>query len=153
MNLFFRIKERFHDLLSLNDSPHHIALSFAIGIFISITPFLGFHTLMAILVIWLFRLNKVGVLVGTFTNNPWTFTPVYGFGLWLGVRLYGIEGGMPHINWSGIKLDAFVTYLKPYLMPFIIGNLLLGLIAAMVSYFIVSYAVQRFRARGRQVDT
>ncbi len=143
----FRIKERLYDLLSLNDSSRHIALSFAIGVFISISPFLGFHTIAALLIAWIFRLNKAAIMVGTYTNNPWTFAPVYGFGLWIGLKIYGLNNAMPDISWGSMKIMDIFNYLKPYFMPFIIGSLLLGLGVAVISYFAAEYAVQRYRKR------
>ncbi|MFZ3090520.1 MAG: DUF2062 domain-containing protein [Nitrospirota bacterium] len=148
----FNPKEKLYELLSLNDSSRHIALSFAIGVFISVSPFLGFHTIAALLIAWIFRLNKVAIMVGTYTNNPWTFAPVYGFGLWIGLKLYGIKETMPDISWGNTKIMDIFNYLKPYFMPFIIGSLLLGFVAAAISYFAVDYAVQRFRKR-RGVET
>ncbi len=143
----FNPKEKLYELLSLNDSSRHIALSFAIGVFISVSPFLGFHTIAALLIAWIFRLNKIAIMVGAYTNNPWTFAPVYGFGLWIGLKLYGIKETMPDISWGNTKIMDIFNYLKPYFMPFIIGSLLLGLVAAAISYFAVEYAVQRFRKR------
>ncbi|MEK6682596.1 MAG: DUF2062 domain-containing protein [Nitrospirota bacterium] len=148
----FNPKEKLYELLSLNDSSRHIALSFAIGVFISVSPFLGFHTIAALLIAWIFRLNKAAIMVGTYTNNPWTFAPVYGFGLWIGLKLYGIKETMPDISWGNTKIMDIFNYLKPYFMPFIIGSLLLGFVAAAISYFAVDYAVQRFRKR-RGVET
>ena len=143
----FRIKERLYDLLSLNDSSRHIALSFAIGVFISISPFLGFHTIAALLIAWIFRLNKAAIMVGTYTNNPWTFAPVYGFGLWIGLKIDGLNNAMPDRSWGSMKMMEIFNYLKPYFMPFIIGSLLLGLGVAVISYFAAEYAVQRYRKR------
>ena len=116
------------------------------------SPFLGFHTIAALLIAWIFRLNKAAIMVGTYTNNPWTFAPVYGFGLWIGLKLYGIKETMPDISWGNTKIMDIFNYLKPYFMPFIIGSLLLGFVAAAISYFAVDYAVQRFRKR-RGVET
>lgn len=163
MKLKFNPKEKLYELLSLNDSSRHIALSFAIGVFISISPFLGFHTIAALLIAWIFRVNKVAIMVGTYTNNPWTFAPVYGLGLWIGMRLYGIDGEVPSINWGEFELNIIdllfkpkvffglltqlLAYLKPYLVPFVIGSLLLGLVVAVISYFAAEFAVQRYRKR------
>ncbi len=148
----FNLKEKLYELLSLKDSSHHIALSFAIGVFISISPFLGFHTIAALLIAWIFRLNKVAIMIGTYTNNPWTFAPVYGFGLWLGLKLYGMNDSIPDISWSSMKIMDIFNYLKPYFMPFFVGSLLLGLAVAAISYFAMDYAVQQYRKRKAAKD-
>src|SRR6266576_6016648 len=64
-------------LLALDDPPERTALAFSIGVFIAFSPFLGLHTILATLIAFLFRFNKLAVYGGTFINNPFlTLVPI-----------------------------------------------------------------------------
>src|SRR5258705_9342126 len=67
----------FRRLLAIDDPPERTALAFSIGVFIAFSPFLGLHTILATLVAFLFRFNKLAVYGGTFINNPFlTLVPI-----------------------------------------------------------------------------
>src|ERR1041385_7304206 len=67
----------FRRLLALDDPPERTALAFSIGVFIAFSPLLGLHTLLATLIAFLFRFNKLAIYTGTFINNPFlTLVPI-----------------------------------------------------------------------------
>ncbi|MFI5303954.1 MAG: DUF2062 domain-containing protein [Nitrospiria bacterium] len=129
-----KIKDKFREVLHLNDSPRKIALAFAIGVFIAFSPILGFHTIMVLLVAWLFRLNPVALFAGAFVNNPWTFTPLYGFCLWFGVYLYGGTSAFPQVSWEHLSFLRFIENLKPFIGPFFLGTTIIGIVFSILSY-------------------
>src|SRR6185295_5462370 len=59
-------------VLHVEDTPHRIALAFAVGVFIAFFPIWGIHTAMALGVAFLFRLSRAATMVGAWVNNPWT---------------------------------------------------------------------------------
>ncbi|HEV7797074.1 MAG TPA: DUF2062 domain-containing protein, partial [Pyrinomonadaceae bacterium] len=70
-------RSHFRRLLALDDPPERTALAFSLGVFIAFSPFIGLHTIMATLVAFLFRFNKIAVYSGTFVNNPFlTLVPI-----------------------------------------------------------------------------
>ena len=58
-------------LLHVNDTPERTAAAFALGCFIGFSPFLGFHTLIAITLAFFLNLNRVAALLGVYSNLPW----------------------------------------------------------------------------------
>ncbi|MHB8481916.1 MAG: DUF2062 domain-containing protein [Nitrospiria bacterium] len=140
-----KLKIKIKELLSLKEAPRKTALAFSIGVFIAFSPILGFHTLMVILVAWLFRLNPVALILGAFVNNPWTFAPLYGGSLWFGVYLYGGVSSFPQVSWQHLTFLSFVENLKPYIAPFFLGTTLLGVFFGVISYFITYYFILQFR--------
>jgi uncharacterized protein (DUF2062 family) len=132
-------------LLYLEDTPHRVALAFAIGVAIAFNPLLGLHTLIALGVAFLFRLSRGAMLLGAYINNPWTIAPLYGAGTLFGCALLGVEpGGLSRIDWSAGSA-ALWRALEPYLWPFVVGNLLLGAILAVPSYLVVRRYLERWR--------
>ena len=79
-------------LLHTHDSPRRTALAYAVGVALGFSPFFGLHTVLALLVAFLFNLNRVAIVVGAYTNLPWFVAPYYTLTTvaaaeWLGVRL------------------------------------------------------------------
>lgn len=135
-------KKRLYTILSLDSHPGHIAAGFAVGVFISFTPFFGLHTPMAIAIAFLFRLNKVTCVTGAWVNTPITVVPILGLSYKLGRFLRGrpvnelpLGGGLEWHN------------LERYAKSLILGTSLLGFLAAIVAYFVCYWLVVRFRAR------
>ncbi len=146
------IKEKLRQILHLGDSPQRTAVAFALGVFIAFSPTYGLHTASVFLCAWAFRLNFLALMAGNIVNNPWTFLPIVagsmGVGLWLDP-----VGAPPNIDWIAFKslmwMDKFRMLwneFQPYLVPFILGHVVLGVVAAAAGYFIMCQAILKFRA-------
>ncbi|MBI5049855.1 MAG: DUF2062 domain-containing protein [Nitrospirae bacterium] len=138
-------RDKLKQILYINDTPHHIAISFAFGIFMGITPLFGLHAIGTIFLAWLFRLNKLVAIAGAAILNPWTVVPIYSFSLWLGAKLMGLKHILPDINWSHITITSFIEKLSPLILPLVVGTLLLGIVCSAASYFIIRNLVIRYR--------
>ena len=141
-------------LLHIEDTPHRTALAFGVGILIAFSPFLGIHMGIALIVAFLFRLNRVAILVGTYLNNPWTLAPMYLAGTSLGCLLLGVsKDGLEAIDWD-LQGTAFYeslwATLRPYVWPFLLGNTILGIVCGVVGYALLRRFLDR-RAAAAQV--
>jgi uncharacterized protein len=141
-------------LLHVEDSPSRVALAFALGVFIAFSPLLGIHTGLAIAIASAFRLNKTAILVGAWTNNPWTIAPMYSAGTLLGCFVLGVSPtSLGEIDWS-LSGRAFYASLgsglRPLVLPFVVGNLALGAAAGLVSFLALRWILAR---RGRRAST
>jgi uncharacterized protein (DUF2062 family) len=138
-------------LLHVEDSPSRVAAAFGLGVFIAFFPILGIHTGMALVLAVLLRLNKVAILLGAWTNNPWTIAPMYTAGTLLGGVVFGVSTeSLGAIDWSlegrGFY-ESLVSGLRPLVLPFVVGNLVLGAAAALLSFLAVrSLLARRKRA-------
>ena len=122
------LRERFVGLLHLDDPPWRVALALAVGVFISFTPFLGFQTLLALLVGAVARLNAAVVVTGTWLNLPWFMPFVYAGALKLGAWL--LRDLRSFADWS---------------LALLIGTTLLGAGAAAVTYVVALGVIRRRR--------
>ena len=122
-----------------------MAMAFAIGVFIGMSPLLGIHTILGLLVAWLFRLNRLITLVGVYITNPWTIVPIYSFGTWIGARIMGMHKIIPVIDWTQITLLGFLKEFRPLLLPFLIGNTMIGIVSAVLSYILIYKAAKKYR--------
>jgi uncharacterized protein len=146
------LRDKLRQVIGVKDSPRKIALSFGIGVFVGMSPLLGFHTLLGILVAWVFRLNKFVTIVGVYVTNPWTIVPIYTFSTWIGARLLGLDHILPEINWHSIGVTELIRDLEPILRPFIAGSVFLGAVCAVMGYVVIYYAVIKQRKSGKIDD-
>ncbi len=143
------LREKLKAMMTAHESPHDIALAFAVGIFIAFSPLIGLHTVMSVGAIWGFRMNPVAVFAGSLLTNPWTFVPIYGPCLWLGLMLWPVAEGLPPISWEGITLTMFFTQFKPYLMPFVVGCMVASVVASIASYVLMKWLIVTYRKQRR----
>jgi uncharacterized protein (TIGR03546 family) len=136
-----RWKERFNKILSLDSHPRHIATGFAVGVFISFTPFFGLHTPMAIAAAFIFRLNKLTCITGAWVNTPLTVFPALG----LSYKLGRILRGLPPLEMKITGLEW--QHLKLYAKSLLLGSSIIGFVLAMIGYFLCYWLIVKFRKR------
>jgi uncharacterized protein (DUF2062 family) len=134
-----------HAIIKLDDPPHKLALAFALGVFIAFSPTIGLHIVSCLVLAWVFRLSKLVILTASFVNNPWTIVPMYGFCIWLGMKITGSTAAVPHIPWNELTLSNTYLVIKPYIWAYIAGTLVAGTVAALMSYFLFYCLVLRYR--------
>ncbi len=165
-----KLKEGIRHILHLDETPHDLARSFAVGVFVAFSPFLGIHWIIILALAWIFRLNKVVALTGTFINNPWTIAFVYIVPTWLTVSAMRAMGfDIPPMNYSRISAQfinqmsrhdvweiafwkGFVREFKPYAYAFGIGTTVAGLVASIISYFAAYFGIRYYRKRKKRLD-
>jgi uncharacterized protein (DUF2062 family) len=138
-------------LLLIKETPRRTALAFSLGVFLGFSPFIGLHTLLGLLLAYLFRLNKVGVLVGVYTNVPWLAVPYYGFATWFGIQVTGFSqsASIPHVGFRQVfELEFWREFSRQLnlLIPAAVGSLILALLIAVVAYWFSFHALTRFAA-------
>jgi len=145
-----RVRRTVQMLLHLEDTPHRTAVAFGLGLWLAFFPILGIHTGLALLIAFLFRLNRAALLVGVYFSNPWTVAPLYIAGTMLGCAVLGVPTeGLEAIDWDlhGAQFyRALAASLRPYLWPFVMGNTVLGVLAGLIGYVILRFVLERKRA-------
>ena len=155
-------KDKFRSIFQVKDSPHHIALAFALGVFMGISPFLGLHYLSGFFFAWLFRLNKLVAMVGVTVSNPWTIVPISTFCAWVGAQILGIKQMLPEVDWGSISFTKMLAWLKslvtdfdnvmklindlwPLIKAFFVGSMVVCTVSAIISYFIIHNLASRYQ--------
>lgn len=140
------IKQKIRALLSLNSHPAHISAGFAVGVFISFTPPVpGLHTALALAVAFLFRLNKLTCITGTWVNSPITVVPSMYFSYKLGAWLLNYHGA--DIDFSNLEWAYMQQVLVQHSKPLLLGCAIIGFVAAVISYFACYGTVLYFRRK------
>jgi len=136
-----KLKLQFKKILSLDAHPGHIAAGFAVGVFVSFTPFFGLHTGLAIVLAFILRLNKVACLSGSWVNTPLTVVPVLAASYKLGEMMLGNKPAafsVTKLEWSA---------LKEYASAIILGSSVIGFFAALAGYALCYWLVVAFRKK------
>ena len=154
----FNVRAAFRRLLAIDDPPERTALAFSIGIFIAFSPFLGLHTIMATVIAFAFRFNKIAIYTGTFINNPiLTLVPIiilsYAVGaFFLGRPLSIPDEGIallrdPHLLSRDYYRRLFVQSWNHIVWPFAIGATVLSVVCSLLAYPITLWALRKHRLR------
>lgn len=141
----------------LSGSAHTIALGCAVGIFVSFTPLMGFHFLVAAVLAYMVGGNLLASALGTFFGNPITFpfiwASAYKFGHWI----LGNESGEFRVSelmatFSQGLVHTLNNAFEIYIKPMLIGGAPIGFIFAFFGYFIIRFLVERYQmARARRL--
>ena len=138
------LRQKFRDVLRLNDEPWKIAGGLAAGVFIAFTPYYGVHTLLALGAAFLFRLNVAATVAGAWLVIPPAIPFVMAFCLKVGWMLVGrpatpapLKGGSAAGLWAR---------LAPHLWPLVVGTTVVGVVGALLTYLVAHQAILRIRA-------
>ncbi|MEZ5900526.1 MAG: DUF2062 domain-containing protein [Hyphomicrobium sp.] len=148
-------------LMRLHATPHEIALGCAAGVFAAFTPFVGLQVLLAIAIAFLLRVNIPAAVLGTFAGNPLSWPAIWAASYVAGAWVLGLDPAISaeHVSQSAallaaaaadpnpVSLDAAATTIRPHVLPMLMGSLLVGLIAAALSYYPMRRAVGSFQRR------
>ena len=154
----------FRRLLAIDDPPERTALAFSIGVFIAFSPFLGLHTIVATLLAFLFRFNKIAIYTSTFVNNPFfTLVPIiiasYAVGAFiLGRPLRIPDEGLellknPRIFSGEYYRQLFMQSWSNIVWPFSVDGMVLSVVCSLLAYPLTLRALRAYRARKSQTST
>ncbi len=138
-------------LRRISASPHAIALGFAAGAFVAVTPFLGTHLILAALIAWMVGGSIVAALLGTFIGNPLTY-PLFWYSTYEAGNLMLGDEPEPHaIDLTGGIFNMSIDQLWPILKPMSLGALPVGFGVAVLGYFAVKVMVEAYHRRRREL--
>jgi len=144
MNLREKIQHFITRFKQLNGDPHYVALGMAIGVFVSITPTIPFHTVIALALAFILRGSKSAASIGAWFSNPVTIPLFYKGSYDVGRSILGNSAPF-NIEYESIlelvKLGADVTIVM------ITGGVILGILPGIVAYFVTRRIFIKIRSR------
>lgn len=140
----YNFREFIDRVKKLEGDPHFVAMGLAIGVFISITPTIPFHTVLAVSLAIIFRGSKAAAALGVWFSNPVT-APIFYWGSYkLGMYLLGNR--VPF----DIKYESILELLDlgmDVTIAMIAGGIILGILPGIASYFITRKIITTIRLR------
>jgi len=162
-----------HRVNRLPDPPDRVARGVAAGVFTTFTPFYGLHFFLAALFAVVVRGNVPAALLGTFIGNPLTYVPIGVISLQSGYAILGrpqpaedelsrslggkfLDAGADLQNnlvaiFTGRQADwqALGLFYYEVFLPYMIGGIIPGLLAALAAYYLSLPVITAYRARRR----
>ena len=152
-----------HRIRRLPDTPHRIALGLSFGVLASFSPLFGFHFLLGAFLAYLFSANVFASILGTFFGNPITFPFIAAISVRTGSfvldRISIIENeqsisGTWEFNSEFTSLSVFEKFLVEVyfekLIPYSIGGIICGIIAALIVYLLSKPLISSYQKRKKK---
>jgi uncharacterized protein len=138
-----------HRLKRLRHHPHSVAMGFAIGVFISFTPFLGLHLAFCVGMALFLRVSILASLIGQTVGNPATLPFIWLSSYQLGNVLLQRQGSVAASD-MGSLLEKFFSLetVGSIFLPLLTGGFVLGALFAVLSYAGIYYAMTRMPSIG-----
>jgi uncharacterized protein (DUF2062 family) len=141
-------------LAALGESPSRTAAAFALGVFLSFSPFLGLQIAIGMAAAVALRLSKIAVFIGLNANLPWIVIPWYVATTAGAAAVLGLPGAADMGDRLGQIFEQpfyraafwqrFIELLGPYLWSFLIGPTSGAVVVGISAYFVM----HRILARG-----
>ncbi len=147
------LDDLFAKLKSLKVGIYAVSAGFACGAAISLTPFVGFHLILAALTALILRASVVASALGTVVGNPWTFAFIWPLTLYTGrfilhqplseqtnfeLLFHKLFYAFIHADWALLLNDVW-----PILYPMIVGCIPYYIVVWFISYKIVKHFMQK----------
>lgn len=134
-------------LVRVGGNPVHIALGFALGVFLGVFPTFGIGIPLSLLFASLLRWNRVSAVLGSLVMNPlttpffWTLSGAVGAAIFRADAsrlLASVQNGE---RLRGLTLGAGI---------YLAGNTIVALVTATIAYFLALRAVLLYRKKRRE---
>jgi uncharacterized protein len=127
----------------------------AVGLFVALLPVMGVQMPLAVVLAEVIRrttglrLSRIAAAAGVWVTNPLTFAPIYAAAYLTGLPFTRIL--MPTPDEDPTRAVAELTGSRPaaleFILPLVIGGVILGLLLASVGYLATHSLVARYQAR------
>jgi hypothetical protein len=147
-NVLRRAYERF---VKIRGRPREIALGFALGIFVGMTPTMGIQIPMAVFFAAMLKWSKISAAFGVWITNPFTSPFIYGITYIVGAKLLGLKVTMTlpdNFSWSIVQ--EMLKNAPVIFGALTVGGILIGLPLAVLSYYLSFAAVNKYQQRIKQ---
>ncbi len=139
-------RKAYQRFLKIRGHPREISLGFALGLFVGMSPFMGLHTAIAVLLAALFKWNKISAAIAVWISNPFTAPVIYGLTYITGATVMSYENSytLP----QQFDLDALVDIIRSapdIIGVLIVGGLVMGIPLAAIGYFGAYFAIYEYR--------
>lgn len=137
-------------LLRIRKKPEEIALGLAFGVLVGFIPIIPFQSIWAIGLCWLFGGSKLAAFAGAWVSNPVTVPPLFAAFYFVGRLAFpelDIEASPATFHLGLLDWDFIMDSGWKLALILNTGGVVLGVPAALASYFIALDFSRRYQAR------
>ena len=139
-----KYREFINRVKKLHGDPNYVAMGMAIGVFVSLTPTIPFHTVIAITLAFALKGSKPAAAIGVWFSNPVT-APFFYLGSYkVGMLILGKSAPFD------AKYESILELMKlgmDVTIAMITGGVALGILPGIVAFFITRKIIRKIRLR------
>lgn len=145
-------------LAATSGCPKRTAAAFAIGVFLSFSPFFGLQIALGMSVAFVLRLSKAATFIGLWANLPWFMIPWYTATTIAGAFLLRVpissdlagqlRGVMAFPVYRTVFWERLAEVAGPFLWAFLLGSTTGAIVVGVAAYFAVIRVLHARRADG-----
>ena len=139
----------YNRFVRLHGSPEQIAWGTALGLFVAMSPTMGFQMAIAVPLAAFFKISKLASAATVWLTNPATAPFIYWFNYKLGAKLLGYQGKAAFL--SNPSWEAFWRGGTQVILSLTLGGIITGIIIAIPGYFIALGMVRTAREKARRL--
>jgi uncharacterized protein (DUF2062 family) len=137
-----RIRSWLEQLLHTHDTPRRTAAAYSLGVFLAFSPMLGLHTVLGLAFAFAFRLNRVAVILGVYSNLPWLVPAYYTIATIAGAAVLGVDV-QPRALEEAMRAISAATWgefgglarrLAPIMWAYVLGSTVGAVLLAAIAY-------------------
>jgi uncharacterized protein (DUF2062 family) len=145
-SLFISLKKAYERFIKIRGEPRNIALGFALGLFVGMSPTIGFQTPLAILFAALLKWNKLSAAAGVWITNPITTPFIYGMTYVVGAKVLSINKAFNPITQLNMNTIGQIFHKAPGIIwALTVGGVILGLPLAIIGYYSSYKVITRYQ--------
>lgn len=136
----------------IHDTPQRIALGAGIGVFLGLIP--GTGPIAAIFIAFILRVNRLAALLGSLLTNTWLSILTFFLSIKIGSSIIKTDWQVALDNWRELlRSFRIITLFKlatlKIVLPVIIGYLVVGLCLGLIAYLVTLFIITRVRHKSR----
>ncbi len=141
-----KFKELFNRLVTIRGNPKEIALGFALGLFVGMSPTIGFQMIIAVFFAIVLKWNKFSAALAVWISNPVTAPVLYGSTYYLGTKVIFWKEftNMP----EELTFDAFIKLIQqaPEIFGLMtVGGIVSGIPISIAGYYFAYHGIVNYR--------
>ena len=141
-----QLKYYYLRFIRLRGAPNELALGMAFGIFSGMMPIMPFQIALAVTLALFYKGSKITAALGTWISNPLNWYFLYFFSYKIGAWILGLSGkgktitsvltSLQEGEEAGAVMAKMAGASGAMISAFLVGGIIMGIVAAVPSYFI-----------------
>jgi uncharacterized protein (DUF2062 family) len=139
-------RKAYQRFLKIRGHPREISLGFALGLFVGMTPFMGLHMAIGVLLASLFKWNKISAALAVWISNPLTAPFIYWMTYIVGAKVLDYENSYALPKQFDLDALLYIIRSAPEIIGvLIVGGIVTGIPLAVAGYFLAYFAIFEYR--------
>lgn len=143
------LKYFYNRFVRLHGSAEQIAWGSAVGLFVAMSPTLGFQMCMAVAIAAFFKINKVAAAAAVWVTNPATAPVIYWINYQLGAKLLGYR--VHPLFFSNPSWESLWNSGKHVFLSLLVGGGIAGIALGSVAYIIIVNMIKTAREKAQRL--